>query len=712
MKGGNDARADGQGRVYQASGDQHITEHHHYAPVWSGPDSVRRPAVGRAPVVLRDRTEEMECLQAAVEPGADNCLYVLHGLGGCGKTAVAYALFHHATTDAGRIGLWVNASDAASLRFGMLAVAADRGATDAELIGARSGLRPAADLVWQYLDRSAEPWLLVLDNADSPAILRDGDWMRTSPAGTVVVTSRQSGTRWWPGAELLKVSVLPRDAAALVLHDLAPHAGTIEEAATVADRLGRLPLALSLAGGFLAHQVIDPWTLADYCRRLDRGVGIDPIELIDQGSAAGSESRHLVSRTWQLSIDVLRSQGLPEASGLLRLLACWAGDPLPLSLLSDADLGIGLPSFRVESALRGLLDQSLTELVPSSVRSLRTHGVLLDSVARTISAEEREQIAASAARMLAAVLPEIPERGPQDPRVTMLAPHVLAFLRRVANWGLGDSAAEAAGECALRLVTTIHRSGDYASALTLAREAAELAAQCLSTDHILVLRFHRRIGRALFRLGRFEESETLHRRVLEDCERVLGTDALDTLDSCLALSKPIWHLGRTRDAVALRQRTAAGRAKLLGNTHPLTLHARMQVVSGARDPDMNELVAAGPDLIADCRRTVGEDAQLTLTAELNYAYILTQVGRPREALPYSRRALSGYERHLGPDYPLTLGIRRTLSTALAAFGRYEEAIAHLEAVIEKRIKILGPDHPWNVEDSELLDEYRRSQNNA
>ena len=712
MKGGNDARVDGQGRAYQAAGDQHFTEYHHYAPDWSGPDSVRRPAVARAPAVLRDRTGEMDCLRAAVEPGAGNCVYVLHGLGGCGKTAVAFALFRHATTDAGRIGLWVNASDAASLRGGMLAVAADRGATDAELIGARSGLRPAADLVWQYLDRSAEPWLLVLDNADSPALLRDGSWVRTSPAGTVVVTSRQAGADWWPGAELLKVGVLPRDAAALVLHDLAPHAGTIDEAAAVADRLGRLPLALSLAGGFLAHQVIDPWTLADYRRQIDRGAAIDPIELIDQGSAAGSDSRHLVSRTWQLSIDALSSKGLPEAAALLRLLACWAGDPLPLSLLSNADLGAGLPSFRVESALRGLLDQSLTELVPSSVRSMRTHGVLLDSVARIIAVGEREQVAKAAAQLLATILPEIPERGPQDPRVAMLAPHVLALLRRVANWGLGGSAAEAAGECALRLVIAIHRSGDYASALALAQEAAELAAQCLSKDNVLVLRLHRRIGRALFRLGRFEESETLHRRILEDCERILGADALDTLDSCLALSKPIWHQGRTRDAVALRQRTAADRVKLLGNTHPLTLHARMQVVSGARDPDMNELVAAGPDLIADCRRTVGEDAQLTLTAELNYAYILTQVGRPREALPYSRRAFSGYERHLGPDYPLTLGIRRTLSMALAAFGRYEEAIAHLEAVIEKRIKILGPDHPWNAEDNELLDEYRKSQNDA
>jgi len=348
MTGHNDAWADGQGRVYQAIGDQHITEHHHYTPSWPGPDSVRRPAVGRPPVVLRDRTGEMGRLRAAVEPGAGNGVYVLHGLGGCGKTAVAYALFQHATTNAGRVGLWVNASDPALLRTGMLAVAADRGATDAELTGARSGLRPAADLVWHYLDHSDQPWLLVLDNADAPAILRDGGWLRTSPAGTVVVTSRQAGVQWWPGAELLHLGVLSRDDAALVLRDLVPHAGSMEDAGAVADRLGRLPLALILAGAFLAHQVIDPWTLADYRRRLDSGADlVDPIELIDQGAgAAGNDPRHLVSRTWQLSLDVLSVQGLPEAASLLRLLACWSGDPLPVSVLSGAELDPGLPAFR------------------------------------------------------------------------------------------------------------------------------------------------------------------------------------------------------------------------------------------------------------------------------------------------------------------------------------------------------------------------------
>ena len=315
MTGGTDGHAEDHGRVYQSRGDQHISEHHHYGgdgPAHGGPDSVRRPAVGRPPVALRDRSEVMERLRASVEGERGGQVYVLYGMGGSGKTAVACALFQEVTGERERVGLWVNASDRASLRAGMLAVAADRGAGDGELLAARNGLRPAADLVWTYLDRSAEPWLLVLDNTDEPEILRDGDWLRTSPRGTVLVTTRRAAARWWPGAELQHIGVLPRDDAALVLRDLAPHSGTAEQAARIADRLGRLPLALSLAGGFLSHQVIDPWTMDTYADQLD---GDERVRLIDRGADALSEAdpRHLVGLTWQLTLDAFEVRGLPEA---------------------------------------------------------------------------------------------------------------------------------------------------------------------------------------------------------------------------------------------------------------------------------------------------------------------------------------------------------------------------------------------------------------
>ncbi|MFD4032070.1 tetratricopeptide repeat protein [Streptomyces sp. NPDC058637] len=708
MTGRNDGRATDQGRVYQASGDQHITEHHHHGAAWAGPDSVRHPPVGRAPAILRDRGELIGRLKEAVAEDAGSTVFVLHGLGGCGKTAVACALFEHATRERGRLGLWVNASDQASLRAGMLAVAADRGAGDGELMAARNGLRAAADLVWDHLDRSDVPWLLVLDNADDPAVLRDGGWLRTSPRGTVLVTTRQAAGHWWPAAELLYVDVLPREEAAQVLRDLAPGTGSAEDAAAIADSLGRLPLALTLAGGFLAHQVIAPWTMEEYGRRLQERP--DPIELIDQGAIdAGNDSRHLVSGTWQLSLNSLARQNLPEAVTLLRLLACWSNDPLPLSLLANARLDLPLPADRVELALRGLLDHSLTELVPGDIRCLRTHGVLLDSVARVTPAGERDQLAAAAAGLLLHSLPASPERGLRDSLLTPLAPHVLALLRRVITWPeITIATIESAATCALRLVTAQHRSGDYASALAMAEQATLLVRRRLGNDHVLVLRLRQRIGKATDRLGLLEEAAGLHRGLLDDFERVCGPEALDTLTTCLHLSRPLVWLDRVTEAVQLMHRAVAGRAALLGPWHPLTLEARACLLELPPGPDLDREALAGTDLVADCRRELGPDHPITLSADLNCAGALLNTGKHAEALLSARRALAAHERRFGTRYPITLAARSLLSNVLHAVGEDREAIEQAEIVRKWRERVLGPEHPWTRAIRDKLARYRRS----
>lgn len=701
-----DGHAEDEGRVYQASGDQHIHEYHHHhrageaAP--GGPDSVRRAAVGRAPVVLRDRAEVLARLRESTARDRGGEVYVLHGMGGCGKTAVAYAFFQSATDEGGRIGLWVNASDRANLRSGMLAVAADRGAGDGELLAARNGLRPAADLVWEHLDRSAEPWLLVLDNADDPAILRDGSWLRTSPRGVVVVTTRRAAARWWPGAELQHIGVLPRDDAARVLCDLAPDSGTLEQAAGIADRLGRLPLALTLAGGFLSHQVIDPWTMDAYGRRLDEGEGV---RLIDQGAdtLTGEDSRHLVGRTWQLTLDAFEARGLPEAAALLRLLARFAPEPLPLSLLNRQEIGGVLPRARSETALRALLDHSLTELVDVGVRCVRSHGVLLDSIAAATPADRLPALDATAVGLLDAAVPAIPDAGPYDPRLRLLAPHALALLRRVPD----PSTTADALAVATRLSTALHRTGDYLSAWETARAAAALAERTLGTEHRLVLAARSRTGRALFRLGRYTEAEPLLRAVLAVQERLFGADDPDTLDSCHGLQLVLGNLGRLDEALSLLRRTVAGRRRSLGPAHPLTLRSRsglLAVLSRAElvTEDDGTLLS----LPEECARHLGAGHTVSLGVRLNHGWALYALGRFDAADDEVRLVAEEYRQRFGPDYPIALSARQLLARTRSALGHPDSGIELMTAVVARRERGLGSGHPFTVASRELLDALR------
>ncbi|QKV93216.1 tetratricopeptide repeat protein [Streptomyces sp. NA02950] len=705
MTGGMDGRAEDSGRVYQSSGDQHINEHHHYGAEGSGPagpDSVRRPAVGRAPVVLRDRAEVLERLRTAVAPGHGGEVFVLHGMGGCGKTAVACALFQHATEAVGRAGLWVNAADRASLRSGMLAVAADRGAGDGELLAARNGLRPAADLVWDHLDRSAEPWLLVLDNADDPEILRDGSWLRTSPRGTVVITTRRAAARWWPGAELQHIGVLPREDAARILHDLAPSSGTMQQAAAIADRLGRLPLALTLAGGFLSHQVLDPWTMDAYGRHLDDG---ESIGLIDQGADALSDDdpRHLVGRTWQLTLDAFGARGLPEAATLLRLLARLAPEPLPLSLLNCPEIGAVVPRARTETALRALLDQSLTELVDVGVRCLQSHGVLLDSVAAATPPADRTALDTTAAGLLGAALPGLPDAGPHDPRLRLFVPHVLALLRHVTDPAT-DSEALAV---AIRLSTALHRTGDYLSAWETARAAADAAEPVLGAEHRLVLAARSRAGRSLFRLGRYQQAERLLRGVRTAQERLFGAGDPDTLDSSHGLQLVLGNLGRRDEALALLRAVVTGRRSALGPAHPLTLRSRASLLTMLSAGELTtEEGGALLSLPEECVHHLGADHTVTLGARHNRARALFVLGRFEAAEEEIGLVTEGYRRRFGPGYPIALAAQQLLARIRSALGHHDSAVELMADVVTRRERDLGPDHPFTRASAELLSTLR------
>ncbi|WP_181764079.1 tetratricopeptide repeat protein [Streptomyces albidus (ex Kaewkla and Franco 2022)] len=701
-----DGRADSEGRVYQAAGDQQIIEHHHHSSSdWrvvdsSRIESVRRPTGGRAPAVFRDRTELTERLHTAVEPGNCGQIYVLHGMGGCGKTAVAHEVFRYATDVAKRIGLWVNASDPAALRGGMLAVAADRGAEEGELLAARNGLRAAADLVWDKLDGSEQSWLLVLDNADDPAVLQDG-WLRSSPRGTVLVTTRQAAAHRWTDAELHHVGVLPPEAAAQVLCDLAPQTGTVEEARSVADRLGRLPLALTLAGGFLAHQFIDPWTMARYGEHLD---GPEQVGFIDQGAVSlpGEDARGLLSRTWQLSLDALSAQGLPESTTLLRLLACYGAAPLPLSLLSGLDKAGLLPRGRAEAALRGLLDQSLVTLVDAGVRCAQAHGVLMASVAAGTSASAVPELAVAAARLLDKAVPAVPQRGPQNLQLRLFAPHALALLQRSNELSITADALDVA----LRLAIALHRTGDYLTAWELASASAAAAEPTLGAEHRLILGAYSRAGRALFRLGKFDAAETLLRRVLEDRERLFGTEDPDTLDSYYGLNLPLQQMGRASEGIPLLRHAISARSRVLGLRHPLTLRARAAILEYLHDSELAaEVDQMSVPLPLECATYLGEGHDETLGARHAYALALFRLRRLEAADEGARSVVDEYERRYGSDFPITFAAQTLYARTRASLGHFTTAIETMNDVVVKRERSLGTEHPHTINSRGYLAEF-------
>jgi hypothetical protein len=121
----------------------------------------------------------------------------------------------------------------------------------------------------------------------------------------VIVTSRiKDPGVWGPRVVLRELRPLDEASAGMVLTDLAPRiadpGGT--SARSLGARLGGLPLALHLAGTYLASPFARWRSFADYGQALDSPGLPAALTVLDEPSA---KARDTLDRTWDLSLDAL-----------------------------------------------------------------------------------------------------------------------------------------------------------------------------------------------------------------------------------------------------------------------------------------------------------------------------------------------------------------------------------------------------------------------
>lgn len=720
---------EGAGRAFSALNNMHINEYHtHYSSVpdrsdpetrLSGPASVRVPLAPRMLTRIHDRRKLRDLLLAAVldaspaDP-AHSGIHVVHGLPGCGKTAVAQTVFDEAVSHSdsrGRpvAGIWVNASSTSSFLSGMLRVAQDRGASQDEVDAARSGARAAADLVWHYLDHSPQRWLLVLDNADDRGLPQEPGWLRSSTRGTVLVTSRNGTRATWGTAALHPLDVLELPFAVDLLLDLNVDAGDLQALERLAEALACHPLALVLAGCFLGQQIIDPIGVQEYIDRLHH----DPGALLDQGAEAGEHDlRRLISTTWQLSLDMLTRRGTPEATTVLRLLSCFAPEPLPLGLLHPAALDASglraadppLVGRNANRAILALQSQSLLSLarVPrddgtAEIHTGQVHALLLETVAARTPADQRDALLSAAADLLGHLVDPGAGRYMDAQTMRLFTPHAAALLRRTVRAG------SPATPRALDIVRTLrdqhYASGHYPVAFTLAEDAvaADTTGAAESATEATTLTDHHELARALRATGRYGEAVALHRATLESRERLLGHDHPQALDSAHALGLALYGLGAWDEDEQHMRRVADARSRVLGPGHPDSLDsgACLAEAIGAQGR-WDEAVALARDVLARGEEHLPPDHPQALAARLTLAWTLSETGAAAEAEALVRPLLADSERLLGHHHPRTLNIGQLLAETLLTQERWAEAELTAAEVTAAREQVLGVEHPHTL----------------
>jgi len=372
------------------------------------------------PVFLAGREGLLAELDArlAERPGQPGPRVVaLCGLGGAGKTSVAIEYAHRHLAEVG-VCWQFPAEDPAVLAAEFAVLAAQLGAR--EVVDPRD---PVAS-VHGVLARAQAGWLVVIDNAPDRAAVEP--FVPPAGPGRVLITTQN---QHWPPDKALDVPVLDPEVAADFLVN---RTGDPDRAVALelAAELGGLPLALEQAA---AYMQATGTTLVRYLP-LFRARQAD---LLARGEVSGHPAD--VAATLGLALSRLAGEA-PAVAGLVRLLAFLAPEPVPLTLLLDAEQAAGLLSPEVTATVGPLLANPMA--AGDAIAALRRYSLVspagdgLVLVHRLVQSVTRGQLPTEAAgqwEQAAAALVE--EAIPADadlpevwPVCAVLLPHARAVL--------------------------------------------------------------------------------------------------------------------------------------------------------------------------------------------------------------------------------------------------------------------------------------------
>ncbi|MFY7068046.1 tetratricopeptide repeat protein [Nocardiopsis changdeensis] len=652
----NSVDGDVYGRLVQARDIHSLTINAGERPAPPpGADVVLDPP--RPATAVRGREGLVGELLAEMRAGAA-VPHVLTGPGGFGKTTVAAELAGRARAE-GRTVFWVRPGSVAA---SMIEVAVELGGSRREAEEVRTTRHLAMRWVWRHLDDAPRPWLLVIDNADRPEELdpenRPGDqlgWMRASPGGFVLVTTRVDDPAQWAPARIHRVEALEAGAAASALADHAALAGTAG-AEELAERLGRVPLALSLAGRILAtHRVLFPDARA-LLARLEEGV--DRLDELAAPFVTGPDvDRRLLSGVWDLSLRSVAERE-PYARPLLQVLAVLGSNavPVPLRRLPPAELASG--------PLEGLDDVGLAR----AVNALIVHGLVALG-----------EHGGEAALRMHPLVAETVRAGIGDSAVTDIVSGLLQW-RPDSDFTLEASAYTALAGVLARVHHARHPTVVQAS----------------------VGRF-----RVAMLLGDRMEAERSLGRLVETAEAALGGTHPETLRARHAWADSLRALDRWGEAQEIYRSVHSDRVSRLGPDHPDTLSSLHQValIAGLR----GDLKAAEQGFQTVLAAYEGREEEPTaLHALQNLAYIRMLRGDNDGAEAGFLRVREAWSRVLGEDHPNTGQADYFLARNAAERGDHARAAAMFDEVARTRAAAMGEENTLVVQARERAERARQA----
>jgi tetratricopeptide (TPR) repeat protein len=643
--------------------------------------------------------------------------FVLFGMGGSGKTQIClqYVYTHRDRyIDAYPLICSYILADTIDRYWGVFWI--DASSHDSILLSIKQmasvlGLQQNTESVRRELANTTHTWLMVFDNADNPKVSLTG-YFPTGGRGDVIVTSRNPACHQYSTVGSEEIGRMAHDEAHVLLSKTAYGQVDISKDIATAirqlvDVLGCLALAVAQAGAYIRETQCTPVEyLQIYDRRHEELLSFLPTH-------SGTDYKHTVYTTWQVSIDAIASTPGEASAGALKIvrLVCFLHyDQIPLEVFFRALNGdqtqedaawLPWPSTLTDPLdVRHAVREAVTLLASFSLltrdtnASLSLHPLVHEWCRKRIGEDKQRMCCLHAISLLGRSVNWNFTTEDYTFRRKM-ASHVQTCLQQWQNAQGGIEEGQARHWGALALV--LSENGFTGKAIQLEEPLLQLRKSKLGPDHPDTLQSMNNLAIRYAEAGRREEALKLSEEVVQLRKSKLGPDHPDTLQSMNSLAVFYAEAGRREEALKLSEEVVQLRKSKLGPDHPDTIQsmgnlANRYAEAGRRE----EALKLSEEVLPLSKSKLGPDHPDTLQSMNNLAVFYADAGRRQEALKLSEEVVQLRKSKLGPDHPDTLTSMNNLAIRYAEAGRREEALKLSEEVLQLMKSKLGPDHPDTI----------------
>ncbi|MEM7028894.1 MAG: tetratricopeptide repeat protein [Chloroflexota bacterium] len=604
------------------------------------------------------------------------------GVGGIGKTQLASEFVHRYGQYFGGGVFWLSFAEAKAVPA-EIAACGGLGRMNLRPNFADLSLEDQINLVtaaWQ----EPVPRLLVFDNCEEPDLLQQ--WRPTSGGCRILVTSRRA--TWDPvlGIQSIPLDVLSRKESLALLQEHCPDADVaILEA--IADELGDLPLALHVAGSFMAtyKRAVTP---EQYLAQLQSPALLEHLSFDGIGP---SPTRHVQNlyRTMTLSYDKLDPKSPIDqvAQQLLASAVCLApGEPIPRDLLICT---LQLPendfkaAIQAEDALKRLLELGL--IIPATEEAVRLHRLVVafvQDVVPTINAVRRTTEDA-----LLAEVHRINELG----RPTALETwhrHLQTLTKNALTRG-GDIGASLGSSMARHLA----QAGDYSTGLLYLEQTLAIHEQCYGTNHPITARSLANLGYHFHRSKDLDKAETCFAQALQVQLIHLGEDHPDTARTLNYMGYLKQNNGDLLEAHIIHKRALRIRKKVFEDNH---MDIAQSLINLAFIDYTNQEWASAEKNLLQAKKIysqlVREDHPKMISVLEHLGELAQAQQKFDEALDTFYQVLSLRKRVLSEIHPETARTLENLGEVYYAQGELLKSEDYHNQALAIRLDTLGDDH--------------------